>query len=193
MSRLTTLPTPILQEVQCQQFVRRWASTYIDQRAHLYDPNIGKRLTDQRLLQLFKWKNTTETKIAKKKMKSIKLNFIQPRPRPKAPASTDRDAIVEFVTKPGGTIFRIFYLHCCDHRVYPIFDQHVYRAMRFIQHREIKEIPTKDRERAIAYVEEYMPFHSSLVSKAVSGRDVDKALWSFGKFLKSNWRTAIWP
>jgi hypothetical protein len=67
---------------------------------------------------------------------------------------------------------------------YPIYDQHVHRAMRFIQTGARDEIPAADAQRINAYLDGYVPFHSLFA--ALDPRQVDKALWAFGKFLSEN-------
>lgn len=80
----------------------------------------------------------------------------------------------------GGVIWRIFWLHCFQPARFPIYDQHVHRAMTFILDGAAQEMPTRDEEKIRAYVKEYIPFHASF---ALPHRTVDKALWTFGKFI----------
>jgi hypothetical protein len=54
--------------------------------------------------------------------------------------------------------------------------------MRYIQTGKIVEIGTKNEQKYEVYVNEYIPFFREF--KADSDRQVDKALFSFGKFLK---------
>jgi hypothetical protein len=84
----------------------------------------------------------------------------------------------------GGPIFRIFWLHCWQPERFPIYDQHVHRAMRFIQAGVKEEIPDKDNEKISAYIDQYMPFHAWF--DGMPQRSVDKALWAFGKFIGEN-------
>jgi hypothetical protein len=178
------MPMHIYQPVEADinEFVDFWGQRYRYPEEHLYDDNIGRELTDQRILNLFRWKNGTL--LSEKKYDSIQQNFIQ-----------RRDELLqfegnlvpnEFLEKfgKGGAIWRIFWLHCFRPGEYPIYDQHVHRAMAFIQG-EPEEIPQYDDARKIkTYIERYLPFYERFA--AIDMRKVDKALWSFGKFINGN-------
>lgn len=164
-------------EVSQREFVEYWADRYEDKRPHLYVPHIGKPLNAARTWDLFEWKNGGP--IAEKKRASIQRNYIDAKPVPPRPGN-DTD-LIKFIRQPGGAIWRIFWLHCHDHARYPIFDQHVYRAMKVILGGPA-EIPERNPAKAEAYVREYLPFHASFRTK--DKRKLDKALWSFGKHMK---------
>src|ERR1039457_6849694 len=55
----------------------------------------------------------------------------------------------------GRMIWRIFLLHIWQHTQYPIFDQHVYRAMIFMKTRTIKELPDDCAAKQQKYITEY--------------------------------------
>jgi hypothetical protein len=57
--------------------------------------------------------------------------------------------------------------------------------MAFLLGRPQEEIPTGKRARARAYVREYRSFFTTF--GGCDSRQVDKSLWSFGKFLGSSW------
>ena len=65
---------------------------------------------------------------------------------------------------------------------FPIYDQHVHRAMAFLQTGEREEIPDYDPQKVESYWRRYLPFHATF--EGIESRSVDKALWAFGKFLK---------
>jgi hypothetical protein len=68
---------------------------------------------------------------------------------------------------------------------FPIFDQNVYRAMHYLQTGTIKEIPSKNTDKQAAYINEYMPFYKEQGEQGdYEGRKLDKALFTFGQFLK---------
>ena len=56
--------------------------------------------------------------------------------------------------------------------------------MRFIESGLVEEIPANDRDKIIAYIKQYMPFHA--LFDGFPQRAVDKALWAFGKFIGQN-------
>jgi hypothetical protein len=76
---------------------------------------------------------------------------------------------------------------------FPIYDQHVHRAMAFIQTGALEEIPTDDAQKIASYIHRYLPFHATFAGIGIQSvnRAVDKALWAFGKFLsEANFPTA---
>jgi len=81
-----------------------------------------------------------------------------------------------------GAIWRIFFLHICLPDKFPIFDQHVYRAMKAIQTGTQMELPHAQRRIVAIYLTEYCAFHAGIGG---IGRQVDKALWTFGRFIKA--------
>jgi hypothetical protein len=54
--------------------------------------------------------------------------------------------------------------------------------MRYIQTGHITEIGYTNKQKYMAYVEEYLPFLRGFEGE--SAREVDKALFTFGQFLK---------
>lgn len=169
-------------EADIGEFVNFWSQRYQYAEEHLYNDNIGHELTEQRILDLFRWKNGTL--LSEKKYNSVQQNFVQ---RREELAQFQNDLNVRgFLDKflEGGAIWRIFWLHCFRPNQYPIYDQHVHRAMGFIQTGEIEEIPKYGPRKIDAYIDRYLPFHAQFA--AIDGREVDKALWSFGKFINEN-------
>jgi len=82
----------------------------------------------------------------------------------------------------GGAIWNIFYLHILDTNKYPIYDQHTYRAMIYLQTKKIIEISNNDKKKYESYIYEYIPFVKSFNN--TNHRKIDKALFAFGQFLK---------
>ncbi len=164
-------------EAQLDDFIDFWASRYVDPRESLYDENIGKPLTAKSVMALFEWKNGG--KLSNRKIASVRQHYVtrinEPLPREL------RGFLKSFGTSNGGSVWPIFWLHCCDQQ-FPIFDQHVYRAMTVIQRRESDELDKySDKEKIDFYMDCYIPFYRQLRSL---DRKADKALWMFGKFLK---------
>jgi len=116
--------------VQTEEFVSFWASQYDFRRYpdDVYFKYIGKR-TLEAISALFEWKNGGP--LSAKKRKSIKQNYLDRLDEIKS-LQTDFSPR-EFLNKfsEGGAIWRIFWLHCCR-PAFPIYDQHVHRAMIFI-------------------------------------------------------------
>lgn len=170
-----------------EDFVRTWAATYHDPREHLYEENVDQPLTPERVLTLFKWKNGGPLSHAKEA--SVQRHFLSRlHDRPELPEDGDVRAALD-LWPDGGLIWRVFWLHIQQPAHYPIFDQHAYRAVAWITGNEPPEIPPSDLKKAMLYQESFVPFIRSLPRM---DRDVDRALFQFGKFLK-DWRRVLPP
>lgn len=172
----------IYQPVQAtqQQFVEFWSLRYQDNQENLYSNNVGQALTEQRILDLFQWKNGTP--LSAGKLTSVQDNFVKRRVQlAQLPSDVNANDFLAYF-KNGGAIWRIFWLHCWQPTRFPIYDQHVHRAMTFISNGAPEEIPQYDPRKIEAYLDRYLPFHAQFA--AIDGRAVDKALWAFGKFIK---------
>lgn len=175
------MPMIIYQPLQANttEFVEFWSLRYEYAEEHLYNENIGKELTKQRILDLFRWKNGT--RLSDRKQASVLRNFFARRGElaQLRPNQNANDLLGHFAN--GGAIWRIFWLHCWQPSRFPIYDQHVHRAMAFIQTGACEEIPAYDPRKIESYIQRYLPFHATF--NGIDGRSVDKALWAFGKFL----------
>ena len=155
------------------EFLQHWASKYRDPNEKKYLSNIDKSLTNESLQELFEWKNGSI--ISTTKLRSITENY---------PLSFKGDPAERYLNhkKPGGAIWNIFFLHCLNPKKWPIFDQHSYRAMRYLKTSNITEIGNTNRLKYVAYQCEYIPFFKEFSSS--NSRQIDMALFSFGQFLK---------
>jgi hypothetical protein len=163
-------------------FVQFWSARYIYTKEELYDKNIGRELTEARILELFTWKNGTP--LSKRKHASVMRNYVAKSAElARIPQNESAAKLLSNFSK-GGAIWRIFWLHCWQPRRFPIYDQHVHRAMRFFQAGIPEEIGGTDRAKVRSYLDSYMQFHSEF--NGLDPRLVDKALWAFGKFLNEN-------
>lgn len=82
-----------------------------------------------------------------------------------------------------GFIWGIFVLHCLYPKVYPLYDQHVYRAYKYILNPNI-DLPNVAQNSWSEY-HKYTNFFKKLVLKEnCSQVKVDRALWAYGKYLK---------
>lgn len=163
-------------------FVDFWSARYTDYDDNFYHENVGHELTEDRILKLFKWKNGTT--LSGPKRSSVIRNFVARRHElDQIRADEGASALLARFSK-GGAIWRIFWLHCWQPARFPIYDQHVHRAMRFIQSGEREEIPQKDPDKIRSYIGQYIPFHARF--DGIPHRAVDKALWAFGKFIGEN-------
>jgi hypothetical protein len=162
-------------------FLSFWSRQYSYKYEHLYNDNIGKELTEKRIWALFVWKNGGP--LSEKKSTSVRRNFIKE--RTKMPLNSDKGFLFTYLSKPGGAIWRIFWLHCNYPQTYPMCDQHVHRTMAKIKEWKDIEIPIYNKDKVEIYINEYLPFWDEF-SEFPSKR-VDEALWAYGKFLKSGY------
>jgi hypothetical protein len=156
-------------------FLKHWSSKYSYPDDYKYTGNIDKPLTAKSLKELFEWKNGTGSAIAGPKLTSIMKNY-------SLPFSGNGQERYLNHKQPGGAIWNIFFLHCLTPGTWPIFDQHTFRAMHYMQTGHIKEIGSTDRQKYEAYESRYIPFMAEF--KGSAPRTVDKALFVFGQFLK---------
>ena len=165
-----------------EAFIDHWANTYAqdpDEADARYLKNIGHPLTHESLQELFEWKNGTS--MSKRKADSILKNY------PISFKGEPRDRYLNHKL-PGGAIWNIFYLHCLEKDKWPIFDQHTFRAMKYMQSGIVSEIPESSQQKYSVYQNEYIPFYESI--SASKHRKIDRALFAFGKFLKAAKRYA---
>lgn len=157
------------------EFISHWSSKYRYPKEHKYTNNIGRPLTVDSLRELFEWKNGTGDEISPGKMRSMAENY---------PIVFEGDKVSRYLNHKhtGGAIWNIFYLHCLEPHTWPIFDQHTFRAMRYLKNGRIEEIGNTNKKKYESYLNEYIPFLGDLA--APDQRTVDKALFAFGRFLK---------
>jgi hypothetical protein len=91
---------------------------------------------------------------------------------------------IELQDKKGfGFIWSIFVLHCFYPKIYPLFDQHVYRAYKFLvsDGKEITKFAPDDWNEYM----NYKVFFSNILSNInIHYSQLDRALWAYGKHLK---------
>jgi hypothetical protein len=173
----------ILQDTSLEEFVKFWAEAYDYPSDHLYKENIGQPLTEESIRDLFIWKNGG--KLSRLKEKSVRDHYVSSISKL---GTISKDTLPDQWLKDfgtGGVIWNIFFLHIWNPK-FPIFDQHVFRAMKFIQTGKVLEIPLVNAKKVEMYLKEYLSFYSQLEKELKNSqpRDLDRALWKFGQFLK---------
>lgn len=169
---------------QMADFVGFWDHQYNYPLEHLYTTNIGQPFTSVSvgIHQLFEWKNGSV--LSSPKRRSVEQNYVAHIAKVNAlPQATDAASFLQEFPS-GGAIWRIFWLHCWQPNRFPIYDQHVHRAMISIEQQRLEELPERDTEKIQQYLTRYLPFHRKF--KGINPRSLDKALWSYGKFVKAN-------
>jgi hypothetical protein len=169
-----------VKDVALRDFVCFWEQLYSGYDEDFYGENIGQPLTEERIAGWFVWKNGTP--LSAKKMKAIR-RYLSPEEHIGHEASTS--ALKEFLNRPGGAIWRIFWLHLQHPQHFPIYDQHVHRAMAFMLKWPDLEIPDQNPAKVRTYLADYRAFFAHF--KDCNHRQVDRALWSFGRFLRTEY------
>lgn len=177
-----------------REFIEFWAATYHDQNEGLYTQNINGPHTVESLLKLFHWKMGNVFFNTGQLRRSVNTNFVSriESARELAPDIPAKEFLGRF--PDGGPIHRIFWLHCWHPDRFPIYDQHVRRAMIFIREGRIESRYQEAQKAINSYLEQYLPFYKPFAEASaslpfdrqvdgVSGRKADRALWEFGKFL----------
>ena len=81
---------------------------------------------------------------------------------------------------------KVFLLHIINPDEYPIYEQHVHRAFKYLENNRIEEISKSNNEKYNVYFNEYLQFFNEFRRKAnkFSVKEIDEALWTFGKYIK---------
>ena len=175
---MDTIRCPIfaVSQVTPKDFVRFWDRLYSGFDEDFYRANIGQPLTEHRIKKWFTWKNGGP--LSAKKAESIR-RYSSPEER--IDHDADASELVSFLNRPGGTIWRIFWLHIQHPPHFPIYDQHVHRAMAFMLEWPNWEIPDYNPTKVRTYLDFYRPFFDRFSD--CDHRQADRAIWSFGRFL----------
>ncbi len=192
-------------------FIEYWAGIYNDRNENIYESNIMKDLTKKEIFELYHWKYGRKPK-SKSHIKTINNNYVSYLSKYKSCPPTQKKLEVEYLNhldkKGTAPVWNIFFLHVLSMNknfnkklkkcVYPIFDQHVYRAMYFIQPKDItqsklfRELPSLNKQDRFTAYETYRDFYQNIehdtnpyLNKGDDkhGRKIDRALFCFGEFL----------
>ena len=161
------------------EWLEFWSGRYIYPQPHLYDTNIRAALTPTSIVELFTWKNGTP--LSQRKAVSVSDNYVSvAEALPRLTSVEDGRNYIQGVS--GGAIWGIFWLHCLNPDLFPIFDQHTYRAMHWIQNNQVHELPTYNPAKIRIYFDRYLPFLAEF--EGVNERVLDRALFAYGKSKK---------
>ncbi len=164
------------------EFVAYWSGTYSYEEEHRYTDNINGPHTPQRLRELFKWKIGKRFEVSQ--MPAIERDFISRMDEAQRVCNgVSAEQFLAAFTN-GGPIYRIYWAHCWQPHRFPIYDQHVHRAMTFLCDGRCEEIANfSDAKKIVLYVAQYLPFWKRF--EGFDPRETDRALWAFGKFIKA--------
>jgi len=164
---------------------RQWTDHDSEADSNYYNRHIDKPLTDARLQGLFRWKN--QMPLSKGKKNTLKRIIARREELVSlSPKTLPSDFLDRF--REGKAIWWIFLLHCWSHghgsKKYPIYDQHVHRAMSFVSNGEPEESGHwNDKKKVDAYLNRYVEFFDRF--NPIEPKKVDQALMVFGRFIKA--------
>jgi len=177
---------PILanrQSGNLQEFISFWSRLYAYDNAALYDKIHYKVLSEKDIKDLYQWKNGMKLSQAKEKSLNTKIikkiNIINSL---RATTEFDLDYFLkEF--KEVSVVWKVFLLHIISPTTYPIYDQHIHRAYRFMNKQASDGIKASMNEsvKLKFYFEEYYPFVKE--SKIKDLKKMDEAFFAFGQFI----------
>jgi hypothetical protein len=178
-----------------REFVEFWALRYYDPHENLYAANINcPHHTEGTLTELFRWKIGAWL-FARNFERTVQRHFLDRIDKARAlhPDISAEDFLHDRFPD-GGAIYRIFWLHCWHPKRFPIYDQHVHRAMTFICDGKMEELSGYgDEEKIQKYLDCYIPFFESfrnldlafdLERDGISSRKADRALMAFGQAIR---------
>ena len=171
-------------------FIQFWETIYnYSSSSDAYDKYVVNRpvnfiLTDSHIRELYQWKNNTGETLAAPKAASVEKNIVAHIDVIQQLAVTwDDDTFVQYFGEMR-TIWQTFLMHIIQPDLFPIFDQHVYRAYAYLQWGEVSELKGTVKHQ-IALYETYQRFFKEIQSTSqCPPRSLDKAFWAFGKFIK---------
>jgi hypothetical protein len=170
---------PKLVSTDKKDFIEFWARRYSYSMDGLYEENINQPLNENRVIELYRWKNGTD--LSEKKSDLVKRVYI-PELNHLPKIETVEQGKEYLLRLNRGQIWDFFWLHCLNPKLFPIFDQHTYRAMAEMDGLAVPEIPYSKAKKIDAYFSHYIPFISKIGGDM---RRTDKALFAYGKELKT--------
>lgn len=168
-------------------FVKFWSQFYFNKNQQKYDKFFPQDKLDKKSLVKFsKFRNNTENlnqawqdSWPKLKEKIDTLNNFR---------AQEKINIHKFLNEFEflRSIWKFYLLHWCSRGRYPIFDQFILTAQRFIQFQKIETMPYHDHIIEDFYFNHFVPdFYWKLPKHEFRAVKVYQALVSFGKFLSN--------
>lgn len=177
---------PILtnrQSGSLQEFISFWSKLYVYDNAVLYERIHNTTLSEDDLKDLYKWKNGMKLSQAKEKSLNTKIiSKIEIVNKLRAASNFDLEYFLkEF--KQVSVVWKVFLLHILKPNRFPIYDQHIHRAYRFINNQSSNGIKASMNEsvKLKFYFEEYYPFVREF--KITDLKKMDEAFFAFGQFI----------
>ena len=167
-------------------FIDTWAKGYNYSSMELYTDIIFKpEFTKVDLEKLFIWKNgmplSSKKEISFQAKVSDKISVINVLKN----NWNENQFNEEFENL--SSVWKIFLMHIISPKQYPIFDQHVHRAFKYItEHVNDAKLPLNEKSKERIYYKDYLPFYlncKETMNEKFTSKQLDDALWLFGKFL----------
>ena len=143
-----------------QEFISFWSKLYVYDNAVLYERIHNKTLSEDDLKDLYKWKNGMKLSQAKEKSLNTKIiSKLEIVNNLRAASNFDLEYFLKEFKQVSG-VWKVFLLHILKPNRFPIYDQHVHRAYRFINNQSSNDIRASMKEslKLEFYFEEYYPF-----------------------------------
>ena len=180
------------------EFVESWSKAYDKtyEEQNYYKPLYKSSKGEEDIRALYIWKNgmmklsrQKESCLRNKILNKNKLSIINELSKSFSEDS-EKEFRKEFKNIPA--IWKIFLMHIIKHDKYPMFDQYVYRSYWYIKYglpegKSLFELNNREKENF--YFENYIKFFRKIedeVRSKYTSKQIDEALWAFGKFLKSD-------
>lgn len=188
----------ILEKKPCslKEFIEFWAQFYDEGKYpdSIYEANLNKsgKLQKDNIIPLLEWKNGQPLSKAKRNIAQKVMNNLQKFNDFRALKTVSQEDFKQFwelvsnIVKTG-LVWKVYLLHIARLDDYPIVDQHVSRAHRYLTTGKITE-PPQTLETYNVYKNF---FHRSTKETDKEHREVDKALMTFGQYLASQFSKLI--
>ena len=171
-----------VRESDVNRFILFWKKQYNYPKEHLYRNSIGlTEFGEQNLLDLYQWKNGMT--LSGNKLKSLNSKIVSKVTIINLLKKTFAESTFQDTFKDVSPIWKIFLRHIIQPENHPIFDQHVYRAYKYMSIGIIAEVPSNAEE---VYHLEYCPFFDAVKASCnCKPKEIDEALFAYGKFLST--------
>ncbi len=202
MGNLTkNLPVIVKREkATIYSFIKCWKRFYEpdESKDKIYFDNLKtlNELKEDIIEKLFIWKNGMP--LSGKKLDSVnkikdKLDGIKEKFAPSGGSINELEKIYNYSFEffENGYIWNLFFLHILKYETCPIADMYAYRAFNYMCNGE-NELPVYNWDTYTIYMDFFNSIGSETNRKSKKERkEIDDALWGFGKFLSSGYAKII--
>ena len=172
-------------------FIDYWANSYDYSAENTdYDLYVAKRddtfeFDKANLRKLFEWKNNTGEKLTSKKESTVN-KLIDKLPEINQLLGQWNDVLFQEHFGKISAVWQTYLMHIIQPDRFPIFDQHVYRAFAYLQLGKPDELQRLNTtKQKLGLYRQYQSFFDGIKQESgCATRDIDKALWAFGRFIK---------